>query len=238
MSRGRSLQTLLNDLRVEIRASLNPASNTNVRESQVAMIQKVQRDLWEDFDWPHLKVDRYIDVAAGQRYYSLPADITIDRIIKMEVRFGGQWLPLMPGIEAPQYAAYDSDLLQRGWPVERWALSENEQIELWPIPDSNYDATTLEGRIKVEAIKNLSVFVDDDDTCDIDGRLIVLFAAAHMKAASGAKDADMTMRRANVLYQRLRGHLVTRRSYRMFGGKDTPGRPLRGPPTVYYRTSG
>jgi len=237
MARGKTLQSLLDDLRVEAGISLSAATNAGARPAQVALLQKTQNDLWEDYDWPHMTVTRYLEPAAGQRYYSPPSDMPLDRVIDMEVRYGEQWIPVHEGIEAAQYAAYDSDLGQRGWPIERWARYENDQIELWPVPDSNYDSVTLEGWIRVRGVKTLRAFVDDSDVCDIDGRLIVLFAAATIKASGEKKDAELALRRANALYSRLRGQQTVRRTYSLkVGGGEPRGRKLRGPPTVYYRT--
>lgn len=236
MARGKSLISLLNDLRAETRRSQNPAHNTQVRDYQVELLQRTQEWLWHDFDWPHLRVRRTITLQNGQRYYAVPEDLDIDRIEKIEVRYGQVWIPVHAGIDAAHYAAHDSDLDIRSWPVRRWRIHEGEQIEFWPIPDSNTDTVTLEGQIRVTGIRKLRQFIADGDLADLDNRLIVLYAAADMLQASGAKDAPMKMNQANKLYAKLRGQLTPRRKFRMFGEIDETRKPLRGPPTVYYRT--
>lgn len=235
MARGHSLLSLLDDLRAAGRLSLNPAHNVQVRDAQIKHLQRAQEWLWEDFDWPHLVVQRRIALQAGQRYYDPPTDVPLDRIVKIRVRHNNLWLDLEPGIGPAQYAAYDSDLDSRSTPALRWALYEDEQIEIWPIPDVNADTTTLEGMIEVTGVRTLKPLVAEDDVCDLDSRLIVAFAAAEMLAAAKAADAQAKASFANRLYGKLKGDLMPRRKFKMFGKTDS--RPLRrGPPSIYYRT--
>lgn len=234
MARGKNLLDLLDDLRAESRLSLNPAHNAQVRESQIKQLRRAQEWLWDDFDWPHLRVTRQIPLQAGQRYYDPPGDVSIDRIIKIEVRYNGRWMDLCPSIDSGNYATYDSDLDERAWPAMRWALYEDEQIEVWPVPDDNADSTTLEGTLRVTGIRNLNPLVDDTDTCDIESRLIVAFAAAEVLAAAKSPDAPLKLKTANGLYDRIRGKLIKVGRFRVMGKQDKRS-PLRGPPPVYYR---
>lgn len=238
MARGKTLSSLLNDLRAETRRSQNVAHNTQAREAQVELLQRTQERLWHDFDWPHLRVRREIELQAGQRYYQPPEDLDIDRIEKLEVRYAETWLRLDPGIDSRHYAQWDSDLGFRSWPVRRWRIEEDEQIELWPIPDSDTDSVSLEGTLRATGIRKLRPLIDNNDVADLDNRLIVLYAAAEVLAADGAKDAQLKLTQANNLYSRIRGQLTPRRSFRMFGEDVQSRKPLRGPPTVYYRTDG
>lgn len=236
MSRGKTLTSLLIDYRAKARLSLNPAHNAQVHDSQVKALQAVQEWLWEDFSWPHLRVERYIELEAGQHIYSPPSDIGIDRIEKIEVRFNNRWVKLDAGVDATQYAIYDTFTGQRAWPVKRWKIQEDETIEVWPIPDTDYDATTKEGVLKVTGIRNLSPLVAPDDRADLDNRLIVGYAVADALAAAGAKDANAKLAQANTLYTQIRGNLTPRQPFKMFGtGAKDRSRILRGPPTIYYR---
>lgn len=214
MARGRTLIYLLNAYRAQSRLSLNAAHNALTRDSQVLALQSVQNWLWDDFDWPHLVVDRTIYLQAGQRFYAPPADIAIDRILSLAVRDGSEWSALTPGISDELYAATDSDAGQRDWPVRHWRISEDEQIEVWPVPSRN--AETLDGALRVRGIRNLRPFVADSDICDLDDRLIVSFAAAEELAAQSPAKAQLMMQNANKRYVRLKGQLTITRSYRLF----------------------
>lgn len=236
MALNSTLEKLLRDFRAECRLSLNAAHNNQVRDTHIIMLQRKQEWLWEDFDWPHMRVDRYLDVQAGQRYYDMPSDLAISRIQRVEGRFDSVYCEIKPGVYAGDYAAYDSELDQRAWPVQRWQITEDEQLEVWPIPDSNFDSTTLEGRLKITGIKNLRPLVADDDRADLDDRLIVLHAAAEYLAATGAKDAQVKMDQATALYAKLRGHLMPRKVFSMFGVGQSR-RVKKVPIAVYNKTS-
>ena len=215
--RGKTLGSLVEDLRAETRRSLNPAHNSQVRDTQVKTLQHVQEWLWQDFTWPHLRVQRDIPLQAGQRYYDMPEDLDIDRIEKVEVRYNGMWMRLEVGVSASQYFQYDSDLLVRAWPVTNWQIYEDEQVEVWPIPDTDMDAATLEGTLRFTGIKKLSPLVDDSDRADLDSRLIILYAAADILTAQGSKDGQLKLSQANKIYARLRSGLTPKCSFRMFG---------------------
>lgn len=234
--RGKTLVKLIDELRAEARISMNPAHNAQQRDPQIVLLQRIQEWLWQDFTWPHLRVERFELLQAGARYYDTPEDMDIDRIEKIEVRDSGRLYTLKPEIGAAQYNLYDSQLDQRCSPAERWRISEDEQVEIWPIPAVDGDATTLEGQLKFTGIRKLNPLVADSDRADLDNRLLVLYAAAELLAASGAKDASLKLSQANKLYTKLRGGLTPRRKFKMFNtGCDDNRRLLRGPPSIYYR---
>ena len=214
MARKTQLGQLLNMLRAEARLSTNPAHNSQVRDSHVALLQRVQEQIWGDFDWPHLRVERQYPAQAGQRYYDWGDDFDIDRIQKVEVKSDGVWVSLIEGISAEHYADVDSDLGSRSWPPNRWRISEDEQIEIWPISDLDGTAETREAYFKVTGIRRLNPLVDERDRADLDDQMLVLFAAAELL---GPKDGQAKLSLANSRYAKLRGALMPRRRFRMFG---------------------
>ena len=224
MARNQTLISLLDDLRAETRSSLNAAHNAQIRDTQVKYLRKAQEWFWDDFDWPHLYVERRVSLQAGERYYEPPTDVRIDHVTRIEVRYGGVWIPLVAGIGGQQYAEFDSDLDIRSWPVRRWRIHEDEQIEIWPVPESNADTTTLEGVLKIAGIRNLKLLVTDTDRCDLDDRLLVLYAAAKFIGKGG----EAKMAEAMGLYGDLRGKLMPRRRFRMLGAdQEVEHRPRR-----------
>jgi hypothetical protein len=233
--RGKTLIKLLDEYRSEARVSMNPAHNAQQRDPQIALLQRIQEWLWNDFTWPHLRVERFDMLQAGQRYYDTPDDMDIDRIEKIEVRDGTRLRCLLPGIDEKHLNAYDPVMDVRVDPARRWRISEDEQVEIWPLPATDADPTTLEGQIKFTGIRTLRPLVADADKADLDNRLIVLYAAAETLAASGAKDANLKLSQANKLYAKLRGNLMPRRKFKMFGNVDDNKHVLRGPPSIYYR---
>lgn len=235
MARNQTLLKLLQDYRAEIRASGNAAHNASAREQQVHILQRTQEMLWEKHDWPFLRVERFFDVQAGQRYYDTPEDITIDRVETLSVRYGEEWCPLGETITNEHLSTWDSDLDERSWPVERWQVYEGEQIEVWPIPADNADATSLEGRVKLVGIRSLRPLVADDDRADLDDRLIVLYAAAETLAARKADDAGLKLQLAQQRENTLIGNMSKIKKFSLFSGSsDGHWRP-KGPPRVHYR---
>lgn len=219
MARGVTLGKLLDGLRTELHASLNPAHNNQVRDKQVAFLQSTQEWLWEDFTWPHLRVWRNYPLQAGQFLYDVGADFDIDRIEKIEVKYGGRWCQLSPGIDPVHYFLHDTELGQRSTPVRRWRIAENEQVEVWPIPDVNADPTTLEGNLKVTGIRRLRPLVADNDRCDLDAQLIYLYAAA--KSSPATTEGKFALNLANKRLSKLKANLTPRRQFKMFGiGRD------------------
>lgn len=233
MARKTSLVHLLDMLRVEARISLNPAHNADDRQHQVEKLQRVQETLWEEFDWPHLRVERRVNCQAGQRYYDPHADIPLDRIETIEFFSDGGWRKVLPGIDSAHYAAWNSDLDERSWPIRRFKIHEDEDIEMWPISDKDADPTTLEGVIKYTGIRKLKPLVQDSDRADLDDRLIVLFAAAEILAGRGAKDAKLKMNMADSKLNRLRSRMTPRKSFQMYGTGET--KPLKRMAITQYR---
>jgi hypothetical protein len=243
--RGKTLGHVLTLLRAEARLSLNPAHNAQSRDTQVSAVQRVQELLCDDINWPHLRVDRYLDLQAGQRFYDVTTtldvagntknDVVVDKVDQIFVMDAGEWRPLSPQIGRGEYAQFQSDRDQRSWPVHNWRLYEDEQVEIWPVPSESADTTSLEGRLKIVAYRKCRPLVADSDICDLDDRLLALFAAVEF--IPDEKLARYKSDLANRRLLKLTGNLVKERRFRMFGigAADDDRRKLRGPPTVYYR---
>ena len=235
MARNQTLLKLLQDYRAEIRASGNAAHNASAREGQVSILQRTQEMLWDKHDWSFLRVERFFDVQAGQRYYDTPEDMTIDRVETLAVRYGDEWCRLGDTINDEHLSTWDSDLDERSWPVERWQVYEDEQIELWPVPADNADAGSLEGRVKVVGIRNLRPLVDDTDRADLDDRLIVLYAAAETLAGRGAEDAGLKLQLAQQREATLIGNMSKIKNFTLYGRSGGSEWKPKGPPRVHYR---
>jgi hypothetical protein len=213
-----TLATLLVNLRAELGQSMSSGQATQIEPAHRVKLQRVQRALWHDFNWPHLRVKRDIAIAAGQRLYDLPADLALEKIERVEVKWSGDWLPVERGISSDDLSAYDSDTDERSDPLLRWDTAENNQIEVWPVPAAN-SAQTL----RITGIRVLADFTADADLCDVDRDLLVLTAAADL--AKYKDDAARFETRARALYAKLKGNST-------FGGDRTVAnfaeQPTRG----------
>lgn len=210
MARGLSLEQLIYNLRSEVGMSTNPAVSRSTRARFITILNRVQRRLYADFDWPFLIIYRDIMVQAGSRYYDFPDDIDMDRAFRLEVKTSGQWQKVGNGITNKHLSEYDSDQDVRSDPVWRWDYyledgSDTPQIETWPIPATDADVDTLEGAVRVHGTQKLREMVNDADLCLLDADLIVLYAAAEILSKMRTSDANAKLENANSLYTKLKG---------------------------------
>ncbi len=228
MARKTNLGELVQQLRGEVGYSLTAALGSANRDVLIAVIQRTQRKLWEDFAWPFMRVKSDIASSKALRYYNIPSNLTCERIEKIEFKDGGYWRPLDYGIGGAQLSVHDSDTAEEGWPVTRWEIYGEDQFEVWPIANTNGTASTLEGYFRLTGIKNLAALVDDDDRADLDDHLIILYAAAELLARNKAADAEAKLANANTHYARLRARLSKSDMVRMGGSRTQANPVLRG----------
>lgn len=216
-------------MRLEAGVSASSAHSAQERDRQVQVLQHEADRLWSDYDWPHLRVERFLPLQAGQRFYDLAtatneagatkADLDVDRILGVCVKDNGDWLPLRRGIGAAEYGLHDSALDERDDPAEAWRLYEDEQIEVWPVPLTNAGAEQ-EGLLRITGIKRLGPFTDDDDTVDLDAQMLALYAAANLTHDAAAK--QLLLERANRRYADVKARLSQVRSFQLFGAGRRP----------------
>jgi hypothetical protein len=225
-----TLLELLSDLKAECGYSQNAAHGVNNRDSLVQVLKRTQRRLWSDWDWMHLRVSRDTRVNAGQRYYNCPVDLPYERVDTAEVKFGGQWLPLTFGVDERLYSIYDPRNDERSWPIRNWDISEDPantnrgMIEVWPLPSDSGTAPAPgsddEGWFRLTGIRFLRNFNADSDRCDLDGDMIVLFAAAEILSRDRKEDAQAKLQAAQKLYMMLRGNQEKNRTFNLGDGED------------------
>lgn len=232
--RNQPLLDMLQDLRAEIGDSQNPAHNAAAREVHVRALRRTQEILWGRYDWPFLRVERFVDVQAGQRFYALPPDLSAERLETVEVHYGGHWCKLHPGITPGAYAYSNSYAGGESWPVQCWRLTDSDQIELWPVPDKNATITAddLDGRLRITGIRNLRPLVSDDNRSDLDGTMIVLFTAADILAGRKSPAAPAKADMAGQLYRTAIANYSKSKTFRMFGASSEGHMPPPPPKIV------
>jgi len=219
MARGNTLEQLIARFHNEVGDIEAPSYGVGARASVIRLLQRVQETLWEDYDWPFLQIKKDVNIQAGSRRYDIPDGLAVDRIQKVQVKYGGSWGKVNFGIdEDREYKTFDSDVGDRNDPVRRWDYyydtdNNTEQLEVWPIPATNSDATTFNGYMRVTGIKTLSNLVAESDTADLDGNLIVLFAAAEALARDRSDDAAAKLEAANRLHERLKSNTSSSESF-------------------------
>lgn len=233
MARGKTFGELITELRIAARYDPNPALSLNLVPLMQQTIRATQERLYDDFDWPFLRVRRDKVLAAGQRYYDIPADLNLERIIAVDVQDGGKWLPVERGITLDHYSSIDSDADQRSTPVTRWEVMDTgagEQIEVWPIPSA--DGALL----RFTGIRKLTPLVENGDNADLDDQLIVLFAAGELMGGVKNPDAQIKFSQANKRMELLQGRVTKRRTNTfVLGGGSAGTDPERTPLVAYAR---
>lgn len=223
--RGTQLTRLVSKLRAELSRSANVSVGVDDAQILIDILQRTQETLYDDYDWPHLRVTfPKITLNAGQRYYDFPEDLNYDRIEDVAIRLNGLPIPFRRGIDFNCYAAFDSDAGVRSSPAQRWdirSVDDKEQMEVWPIPSDSSNSVQFKG------IRKLRPLVDAADVCDIDDRLLILFAAAEILAHADSPDANIKLKAGQQLYARLKGRSAAgRATYRMGMGAPSP-KPYR-----------
>ena len=196
----------LSELRYELLAetfqSLTPAQTTSSTPFYNYQLSRVQREQWNDIEWPHLTIYHDVPMVAGQRYYEYPPELPFDSIFRIWWPQGVNWVPLDYGINPQTYAAMGGELVQ-AWPPRRWRNCATyypttnqthpaDQFEVWPIPPADYPYS-----LRIEGNAPANDLVEDTDICVIDATLVVLFAAAEILAMQKSESASLKLQKAN-----------------------------------------
>lgn len=215
MPAGQTLDQLVTALRAEIGDSTNLAMGAHALPGLHQLLRRVQETYYADFNWPHLLVFREEAMLANQRYYTFNADVDFERIFAAWTREGDSsrpvWRAIDYGITPADYNVTDSDAGVTQDYIRKWSHYEGNQFEVWPIPASN-------GAIRFRAMKTLAPLVSGTDTCDIDGTLLVLTAAAELLARAKSQDAPLKLQMATSHYNRLKGRYQKESTFIMGGG--------------------
>jgi len=193
MARNKQLLELVAQLRAETGRSQNVAVGVDEVENLKEVLRRTQEVLYDDYEWPHLRVERSISLAAGQRYYDFPSDLDFDRMIDVKYKYNNVYIQLERGISFDDFSIFDSNADERSSPALKWDVrntGSGEQLEIWPIPPAT-DSVHFFGT------KQLGDLIQEADTADLDDRLIVLFAAAEILARQKSGDAKLKVEQAN-----------------------------------------
>ena len=218
MARGKQLQELIAQLRAETGRNQNVAVGVSELDNLKVQLARVQETLYDDYDWPFLRIERSITLNTGQRYYDFPTDLNYDRFMTIKLNRNGIYTDLERGITFDDLSIWDSNDDERSSPALKWDIRNtgtSEQIEIWSIP--NEDSS-----MQFFGTKNLSALVDDSDRADLDDRLIVLFAASEILSRQKSPDAQNKLNMANSRLLKLRANSQSgSKTIQVGQGRDT-----------------
>lgn len=239
MARNRTLLGLVRDVRIAARISLNDAHlSADKKERIVQDLQETQEWLWADYNWPHLVVRRDIPLQAGVRFYEPPTDVDLTRIIDIKTSWDTDWFKIENNLTEYDYSLYDSENDERYSPALKWRFWENEEIEIWPLPSENGDPATKDNYIRITGIRNLTDLVDDNDTADLDGLLLVWYTAGRYLQTKKDPRAETLLAQANIRYGRLKANQASGSTFKMFSPRRLSSDRPRFDPYINYRKPG
>ena len=102
MPLGVTLLDLRRELRAETGTSLNPAQGVAAQGTIDLVLARQQMELWDAYNWQHLKIWADVPLAHSQALYSYPKQMGFDQITRIYVSTGASsnWQPLAYGVSA------------------------------------------------------------------------------------------------------------------------------------------
>lgn len=186
MRSGVALSTIRKEVMLEAGLSAQAGHSTGQIEKINQMINRVERAMLLEHEWPTLHFEETLTVAADTQVINLPTNITFTMIDTVHVAYGSEWLPVTHGIGARERTIYNDT--QRAMPISRYEVSANNpnQMEVWPIGGA---AQTL----MVQGTKTVGAMAEETDTCALDADVIVLRVAAEILGRENKADAELKL---------------------------------------------
>jgi len=207
MPLGVTLLELRRELRAETGTSLNPNQGTQAQDTIDILLARQQRELWDAYTWQHLQLWHDMPLTEGQAQYSYPPTMAFDQIKRVLVANGpnGKWKPLTYGIKAHMVHGTPSQGMPARWRNVATVDTSGPtpitnpvgQLELLPAPSSDDLILRFDGQAP------LSPLIAPTDTCILDSKAIVLFAAAEVMATQKSEAAPMKLTKAQNYLRRL-----------------------------------
>jgi hypothetical protein len=259
---GVTLLELRRELRAETGTSLNPNQGTQAQETLDIILARQQRELWDAYNWQHLKIWADMPLVGMQAVYSYPKQMAFDQIIQIyisqitkddaidpeKITAASSWSPLTYGIKAHMTHLGPTNY---GTPM-RWTnvatvdisgptpvTNPVGQFRVLPVPEDNTLTPKLSYMLRFEGQAPLSPLISSTDSCIIDSKAIVLFAAAEIMATQKSEAAPMKLTKAQNYLRRILADQGAdkRQNYNMGGnqrGGIDPDKTARGIPYIDY----
>jgi hypothetical protein len=204
---GVALSELRRELRAEIYSSLLPAHGLSAVDMQNVILQRAQRELWQQYEWPHLTYRIDITVPGNTQFLAYDATMPFEQVRSLWYNYQPNnlqpWIRLRYGFED-----WINELLH-SYPPKRWRNIANVnsstgltnlagQAQIWPIP-------TMDAQMRWQGNAPLNPLAVDSDTCLIDSTAIVLTAAAELLGAQKNEAAALKGNKAQAYIRRLIG---------------------------------
>lgn len=186
MRSGVALSTIREEVMLEAGLSAQTGHNTGQIKKINQMINRMERTMILEHEWPTLHFEETLTVAADTQVINLPTNINFTMIDTVHVAYGDEWLPVKHGIGARERTIYNST--QRAMPISRYEVSANNvgQMEVWPIGGA-------EQSLMVQGTKTVGAMAEETDTCSVDADVLVLRVAAEILGRENKADAELKL---------------------------------------------
>ncbi len=206
-----TLTNIVTNVRHEIGAAPGTSQGIANIPSIKYLCSRIQDQLYDSFNWPHL-IHEYDDsLVAGTRYYNFLPNLNRDRVLEAWVNFSSCWRPLEYGFDSMLYNSGFPETTYRSDPVQAWRFHNDTQYEVWPTPAS---AQTMRWRF----VSKLTAFTADSDVSCIDSNLIALFVAAELLTRMKSADAEMKTGQAQAYLQKIKSQMMPAKTF-VYGGE-------------------
>jgi len=244
---GVTLLELRRELRAETGTSLNPAQGVQAQDTIDVLLARQQRELWDAYNWQHLKIWTDLPLIGTQAVYSSPKEMLFDQIVQVyiaqvtksdvmdpqKITAATSWQPLTYGIKAHMVHLGP---VSYGKPT-RWGnvvtvniagpapiTNPIGQFQVLPVPEDNTTNPQQSYVLRFEGMAPISPLIAPTDSCIIDSKAIVLFAAAEMLATQKSEAAPMKLTKAqNYLRRILADQGADKRTNYNMGGNQRGG---------------
>lgn len=212
--RNETLEQLVEKVRAECRLSTNTSRGIDNSAYIKQVINRCYEELYDNHDWQHLRIDRSVEMQAGQRYYDYPDDLNLEYVEKIWVQHGQARFNLAQGIDPTLYNSSDSPGDERASHPIRFDYHQeddgSDQFEVWPVPAENdSDATPV--LVIFRGKKNFNELVNNTDRCLIDTQLVVLSAAADILSDNKSPGAQRRADKVSARLSRLKSRYAPKR---------------------------
>ncbi len=204
MRSGVPLHVIRKEVLIEAGVSHDPDHGSFSKASINQKINRVERMMAVEDDWPTQNYEEQVSVPADARWVTLPVGVTLRSIRRISVLFGQTWLPVTQGIGPAERSLYTTDM--RATPIARWDYKVDSpgEFEVWPI-GAQPQVLLFEG------VREIGAMEDEGDVCALDADVIVLRVAAAMLGRDKQEDAALLATEAARLTQQILKDLASTR---------------------------
>jgi hypothetical protein len=239
MPLGVQLSDLRYELRAEIYASLLPAHGLSSVDMQNVLLERTQRELWNQYVWPHLRYTIDFTAPAATEFLAYDPTMPFENVISL-------WFNYNPSAQQPwkqlRYGFEDwiNETLT-SYPPVRWRnvvtvdpatglTNYTGKAQVWPIPSTQTSMRWL-GQAPLNPLKV------DTDKCMIDSTAIVLTVASELLGAQKSETAALKGQKAQSYIRRLIGRSGANKRDVSAMGQGTAAQPTyaqRATPYIDY----